>query len=587
METIRLRGVPAAPGIAVGEAQVSARPAFSSRRETIPAGRVRAEKARLARAINQTRRQLIRLRSKVRKQSGEEHAVIFDAHLLILRDRSLLASLDKIISKERVKAEWALTQVNAGYRRIFESLNDEYFRQRHLDISDVLARAYKNLGRKRTPRDASKKPRILVSHDLLPSEAAVLLGRGNTLAVVLDVGGATSHTAILARSLNIPTVVGLHDVTGRVKSGDLMIVDGTDGEVIVNPPPAVLREFRSKKSRYEGYRRELRRTARLPSRSLDGFRFRAMANIELPEEVSQALSLGAEGIGLFRSEFLYLRGASLPDEEEHFRVYSQLARSAYPAPVSIRTIDIGGEKALPRLKIEQEPNPALGLRAIRLSLKNPDVFRTQLRAVLRASALGNLRLLIPMITEVEEVGEVKMLIEEVKSDLRSRRVRFDENIPLGVMIEVPAAAAITDLLVKEVDFISIGTNDLIQYHLAVDRSNEFVAHLYKPLHPSVLRLIRFIIDTAVGSDCGVTVCGEMAAEPLSALILLGFGLREFSMNPIFIPLIKKALRSVEQPALRRIVGQAMALSSAQEVEEFVIEKILARYPRALLLSGGE
>lgn len=587
METIRLRGIPAAPGIAAGEAFVSARLAFSSRRETIPAGKVKAEKARLARAIRQTRLQLALLRSKIRKQAGEEHAVIFDAHLLILEDRTLLASLDKIISEERVRAEWALSQVNANYRRIFESLNDEYFRQRHLDISDVLSRVDKNLGRRRELRAASGKPKILVAHELLPSEAAGLLGRGKSLGVVLDMGGATSHTAILARSLGIPAVVGLHDVTGRVKNGDQLIVDGTDGEVIINPPPILLREFESKKARYDDYRRELRRTAKLPSLTLDGFRFRPMANIELPEEVSPALSLGAEGIGLFRSEFIYLRSADLPDEEEHFRVYSQLARAAYPAPVSIRTIDVGGEKSLPQLKVEQEPNPALGLRAIRLSLRNPDVFRTQLRAVLRASALGNVRLLIPMITEVEEVEEVKTLIEEVKSDLRSKRVRFDERIPLGVMIEVPAAAAIADLLVREVDFVSIGTNDLIQYHLAVDRSNEFVSHLYKPLHPSVLRLLKFIIDKAQAAGCGVAVCGEMAADPLSGFILLGLGLREFSMNPIFIPRIKKALRSVEQRTVQRIVGQAMGLRTSQEVEEFVTEKVLCRHPHAFLLTAGE
>lgn len=587
MEIIRLRGIPAAPGIASGEAFVSARPAFSSRRETIPSRKVKDEHVRLARAVKQTRRQLALLRAKVGKEIGEEHAVIFDAHLLILEDRSLLASLNKIIAEERVRAEWALTQVNANYRRLFEALKDEYFRQRHLDISDVLSRIYKNLGRQRTRRDTSKKPKILVAHDLLPSEAAGLLGRGNTLGVALDMGGATSHTAILARSLNVPAVVGLHDITGRVKNGDQMIVDGTDGEIIIDPPPAILREFESKKIRYDAYRRELRRTARLSSQTLDGFRFRPMANIELPEEVPQALSLGAEGIGLFRSEFLYLRSDSLPDEEEHYQVYSQLARAAYPAPVSIRTIDVGGEKALPKLRVEQEPNPALGLRAIRLSLKNPDVFRTQLRAILRASALGNVSLLLPMITEVEEVAEVKMMIDEVKGDLRSRRVKFDDAIPLGAMIEVPAAAGIADILVKEVDFISIGTNDLIQYHLAVDRSNEFVAHLYKPLHPSVLRLVKFIIDKANGAGCRVAVCGEMAAEPLSGLILLGLGLREFSMNPIFIPRIKKALRSVEQRAVRRIVGQAIGLRTAQEVEEFVMEKILARHPHALLLSGGE
>jgi phosphotransferase system enzyme I (PtsI) len=483
-----------------------------------------------------------------------------------------------------VKAEWALSQVNAKYFRIFESLGDDLFRQRHKDVSDVLTRIYRNLKQKRETK-ATKGKKILVAHDLLPSEAAGRLSRGNILGLVLDMGGPTSHAAILARSLNIPTVVGLHDITGQVKNGDNLIVDGTDGEVIINPPPAIQREFESKKQRYDNYRLELRRLARMPSLTLDRVRFRPMANIELPEEMAMVQSLGAEGVGLFRSEFLYLQSASLPDEEDHYRVYSQLARAAYPTPVCIRTVDIGGDKALPQLKIEQEPNPALGLRAIRLSLKNKDMFRTQLRAILRASSLGNIRLLVPMITEIEEVGEVKLFLGEIKTELRAEKVRFDERLPLGVMIEVPAAAALTDLLVREVDFLSIGTNDLIQYYLAVDRSNEFVSHLYKPLHPSVLRLVRFIIETAVRAGRGVTVCGEMAADPLSALILLGFGLREFSMNPIFIPRIKRVLRAVEFRTVRRIVDQAMNLRTAQEVEEYVTEKILARHPDAFLKGG--
>jgi phosphotransferase system enzyme I (PtsI) len=586
MEFVRLRGIAVSPGVAMGRVHVTEPLVFSAKRESIPPVRVKAERARLEQAVRRTRRQLSLLRSKIKKKAGQDHAFIFDAHLMILEDHTLRSSLDRIITSEKVKAEWALCQVNAKYRRIFESLDDDSFRQRQLDVYDVLAKIYRNLKQKREAITAGGK-KILVAHDLLPSEAAGRLSRGNVLGVALDMGGTTSHAAILARSLNIPTVVGLHDVTGRVKNGDTLILDGTDGEVIINPPPAVQREFESKKQRYDNYRQELRRLARMPSLTLDRVRFTTMANIELPEEMALAQSMGAEGVGLFRSEFLYLQSASLPDEEDHYRVYSQLARSAYPAPVCIRTMDIGGEKSLPQLKIEQERNPALGLRAIRLSLKNRDMFRTQLRAILRASFLRNIRLLVPMITEIEEVGEVKLLFEEIKAELRAEKVRFDERIPLGVMIEVPAAAALTDLLVKEVDFLSIGTNDLIQYCLAVDRSNEFVAYLYKPLHPSVLRLVKFIIETAAQAGRRVTVCGEMAADPLSALILLGFGLREFSMNPIFIPRIKRMLRAVEFRTVRRIVAQAMDLRTAQEVEEFVTEKILARHPHAFLKGGAE
>jgi phosphotransferase system enzyme I (PtsI) len=450
-------------------------------------------------------------------------------------------------------------------------------------VSDVLAKIYGHLEPKRDKRKDDDGEKILVAHDLLPSEAATRLSQGNVLAVALDMGGQTSHAAILARSMNIPTVVGLHNGTQRIKSGDILIVDGTDGEIIVNPPPAVQKEFLSKKDKYNNYRRELKKMAKWKSVTLDDVRFYPMANIELPEEISHAFSYGAEGIGLFRSEFIYLQRTSLPTEEDHFEIYSRLAKEAYPFPVYIRTIDIGGEKSLPQLQIELEPNPALGLRAIRFSLKNRDLFKIQLRAILRASVLKNIRILIPMITEVEEVGEVKHLYGEVKEELEAKKIKFDRNIPLGVMIEVPAAAAMTDILVKEVDYLSIGTNDLIQYYLAVDRSNEYVSYLYKPLHPSVLRLIKFVIDAAAKEGKDVAICGEMAADPLSAIVLLGFGLKKFSMNPIFIPRIKKALRAVEYKTARRVVHQALALKTAQEIEEYLIEKLLVKHPGVFLM----
>ncbi len=398
----------------------------------------------------------------------------------------------------------------------------------------------------------------------------------------MDMGGATSHTAILARSLNIPAVVGLRNITQQVKTGDQVVVDGTDGEVIINPPPAVRKDFQGKKEKYDKYFRDLKKTARLKSTTLDGTRFYPLANIELPEEVEMAFSFGAEGIGLFRSEFIYLQSTSLPTEEEHFSAYSRIARAAFPAPVYVRTVDIGGEKSLPQMNIEKEPNPALGLRAIRFSLWNRDLFKIQLRAILRASVQGNVRVLVPMITELEEIGEVKLLFEEVKLELDRERVKYDRQIPLGVMIEVPAAAAITDILVKEVDYLSIGTNDLIQYYLAVDRSNELVSYLYKPLHPSVLRLIKFVIQTALREGKDVTVCGEMAADPVAAMVLLGFGLRKFSMNPIFIPRIKQVLRSVDLRTIEKVVDEALSLKTAQDIEEHIIEQILIKHPKAFL-----
>jgi len=584
MDFIRLRGIGVSPGIAMGETFITKTTVLATRKETIPASQVDKEVERLKRAIKKTETELLEIKEKIKKIAGEEQAILLEAHLLILRDKSLFASLEKIIRQEKVKAEWALEEVNRKYREIFESINDEYFRQRQADIFDVLIRIQRHLKPERNQKKEQPDDRkvILVAHDLLPSEAASRFGRGNVVGVALDMGGPTSHTAILARSLDIPAVVGLHNITAYVKDGDYLIVDGTDGEVLINPPLAVRKEFQSKKEKYDKYRLELRKIARQPSITLDGVAFTPLANIELPEEVPVALSLGAEGVGLFRSEFIYLQRKTLPSEEEHFEIYSKLARRCHPKPVYIRTLDIGGEKSYSQFNLEAEPNPALGLRAIRFSLKNPEIFRLQLRAILRASSLGNVRLLFPMVTELEEIFLIKEILSEVKADLRRRRVRFDDKIPLGVMIEVPAAAAIIDLMVREVDFISIGTNDLIQYYLAVDRSNEAVSYLYKPLHPSVLRLLKYVIEQANQAHKEVAVCGEMAADPLSALILLGFGLRIFSMNPIFIPRIKKTLRSVEVKTVQEAAQEILKFRTSQDIEEFFIERILSRHPQAFL-----
>jgi phosphotransferase system enzyme I (PtsI) len=583
MDYFRLRGIGVSPGIALGEVFLTERVIFTERKEGISPNKVGQELMRLKKAIRRTREQLTHIKDQMKKKMGEEYSFIFEAHLLMLEGKSLHSDFERIIKKENCRAEWALSRVHDKYEKLFESFSDEYFKQRKSYITDVLARVYRNLEFVGQKREDETKEKILVCHELLPSEAALKLSKGNILAVAIDMGGQTSHTAILARSLDVPAVVGLHNISQKVKNGDTLIVDGTDGEVLVNPPPAIKKEFLSKKQKYNDYRKELKKTAKLSSLTLDNVKFSPLANIELPEEVDLALSLGAEGIGLFRSEFIYLQSTSLPSEEDHFSIYSRIAREAYPRPVYIRTVDVGGEKNLPQLKIEKEPNPALGLRAIRFSLRDKSLFKIQLRAILRASIQKNVKILIPMITEIEEVEEIKLLFREVKDELRLKKVKFDEKIPLGVMIEVPAAAAITDLLIKEVDYLSIGTNDLIQYYLAVDRSNEFVSYLYKPLHPSILRLIKFIIETAQKEGKEITVCGEMAADPVAAIVLLGLGLKKFSMNPIFIPRIKKALRSVEQKTVKRIVRKAMALKTAQEIEEYIIENVLAKHPRAFLM----
>jgi phosphotransferase system enzyme I (PtsI) len=582
MDMTRLRGIGVSPGIAMGEVLLPKRVVFTSRKEIIADDQVPDELKRLRQALDRTREDLVRIKEGVREKVGPDSSLIFEAHLLILEDPALVGGLEDVIRDEKARAEWALSKANARFEQLFEALTDEYFRQRRSDVSDVLKRVYRNLEARREKERAPQKQHVLVAHELLPSEAALRLSRELTLGVVLDVGGQTSHTAILARSLAIPAVLGLRDITRQVREGEFVIVDGTDGEVIINPPPAVRREFQAKKEKYETYGRELQKTAKLRAQTLDRVRFFPQANIELPEEVAPALAMGAEGVGLFRSEFIYLRRESLPSEEDHFEIYSRIARGAHPRPVTIRTLDIGGEKSLPQLNIEKEPNPALGLRAVRFSLRNVELFRVQLRAILRASVRKNVRVLIPMVTEVDEVVDVKDIFEDVKKELRRKGEAFDERIPLGVMIEVPAAAALTEIMLREVDFVSIGTNDLIQYILAVDRSNEFVSYLYKPFHPAVLRLIRSVIQAARKADKDVVVCGEMAADPLSAIVLLGFGLRTFSMNPIFIPRVKKALRSVECRTAEKIVEETLKLRSAQQIEEYLIEEVLLRHPQVFL-----
>jgi len=584
MEVVRLRGLAVSPGIGLGEARLSERVVFTSRRETISDNQVPDELKRLHRAFERTKEELQKLKGYIEKQMGKDQAFIFDAHLMILDDPMLISNLEKVITEEKVKAEWAITTVNNHFASLFESLSDEYFQQRKTDISDVLARVYRHLERKREKKEDLDKPVILVARELLPSEAAVYLSQKNVMGVVLDMGGMTSHTAILARSLGIPAVVGLHDASLKVKTGDFIIVDGTDGEVIINPSPAIKREFNSKKERYQNYKKELKKIARLKSITMDGVDFIPLANIELPEELETAFSFGAEGVGLFRSEFIYLRRPTLPSEEDHLSIYRQMARKTYPRPVYIRTIDIGGEKSLPWLNIEKEPNPALGLRAIRFSLRNRELFRTQIRAILKASDRHNVRLMVPMITELEEVVELKTIVEEVKDELRQNKIPFDEEIPIGVMIEVPGAAVLIDSIIQEVDYVSIGTNDLIQYYLAVDRGNEAVSYLFKPHHPAVLQLLAHVIKTVNKAGKEVTVCGEMAADPLSAIILLGMGLRHFSMNPIFIPRVKKALKEVETRTVQEAVKQALKLKTATAVEEFMIEAIIRKYPQAFFLS---
>jgi phosphotransferase system enzyme I (PtsI) len=395
---------------------------------------------------------------------------------------------------------------------------------------------------------------------------------------ITDIGGKVSHTAILSRSLGIPAVVGLEVATSLINGGDLLIIDGETGEVVINPTEEVSQSFLERKRRIKSFEREILKYAYLPAETRDGVRVRLQANIEMVEEISSAKMHGAEGIGLYRTEILYLNRKDLPTEEEHLQIYRRLAEDIYPATATIRTLDIGGDKFLPDYSKNNEMNPALGLRAIRFSMKEIDIFKTQLRGILRASAHGKLRILFPMISGIEEIRQAKAILGEVKKELARAKVPFDQEIEIGAMIEIPSASVTADLLAQEVNFFSIGTNDLIQYALAVDRINEHVSYLYEPLHPAILRIIRGVVQSAHQVGIPVAICGEMAAEPTYALILLGMGLDEFSMNPVSIPKVKKVLRMSRFEETRSLIEQLFQFPTASEIESFVRNWMAKRFP---------
>jgi phosphotransferase system enzyme I (PtsI) len=421
-----------------------------------------------------------------------------------------------------------------------------------------------------------EEPSIVIAHDLSPTDTAQM-DKTKVRAFLTDIGGRTSHTAILARSLKIPAVVGLEDVTRKVETGDMIIVDGMTGAVIINPSQSVINVYEKRKVRYESYGRALHHYKNLPSETTDGRRVKLMGNMELSEEIMSLLDHGAEGIGLYRSEFLYLNRKEFPTEEEHLAAYKHVARKMAPNPVLVRTLDLGGEKLHPSMGMAEETNPALGLRAIRLCLKRIDIFKTQLRGILRASVFGKLKIIFPMISGIEELRRAKTVLEEVKDELKRGKKAFDPDIEVGAMVEVPSAALIADLLAKEVDFFSIGTNDLLQYSLAIDRVNEHVAYLYEPFHPAVLRIIKDVVDSAHNQGITVSVCGEMAGEPEHALIFLGMGLDQLSMNSFSLLRVKRLVRSVSFSEAREISEKVLGFSTAKEVENFVVSRLSRFY----------
>ncbi len=566
--SIQLKGIPAAPGIAIGSAYLFGKQEIRISKRPIKESEIPLEIVRFEEALIKTRRQIMDIQKKISKEMGQEGSEIFDAHLLVLEDRMLIDEVISRLKKDKQGVEYIFNEALSKYAKVFSKIEDEYLRERVADISDVGRRVIHNLmGKQQKSLSDLDESVIVVSHDLSPSDTAAMQKK-HVMAIVTDIGGRTSHTAILAKSLEIPAVVGLEQATLTIRNDDKLIVDGRQGIVIVNPNKEQIDKYSRAKEEIFRLTSTVQEFKDLAPVTTDGHRVVLAANIELPEEVDSVIAHGAEGVGLYRTEFFYMNRKDLPSEEEHYRRYKAVAEKVKPNAVIIRTLDLGGDKFLSSLNVPRDMAPFLGWRAIRFCLAQPQIFKVQLRAILRASAHGNLKLMYPMISGIEELLQANKLLEECKQELRKQKIAFDNDIEVGAMIEVPSAALTCDILAKEVSFFSIGTNDLIQYSLAVDRSNEKVAYLYEPTHPAVLRLIKNIIDAGHKADIWVGMCGEMAGEPSLVILLLGLGLDEFSVSTVAIPDLKKIIRSVSFKESKEVAQKAMTLASAKEVEEF-------------------
>ncbi|OGX29511.1 MAG: phosphoenolpyruvate--protein phosphotransferase [Omnitrophica WOR_2 bacterium RIFCSPHIGHO2_02_FULL_67_20] len=568
-----LKGIPAAPGVAMGKALFFDSEAVSVPRRPITPEQVSAEVLRFEEGLIKTRHQILGIQKKVSEELGQEHAEILNAHLLVLEDQSLREEIIQGLKAHLLNVEAIFNDVIRRHLRAFSKTEDEYLRERTADIEDVRKRVLRNLlGQQSDTLAHLEESVIIVARDLSPSETAQM-HRSHVLAFVTDIGGRTSHTAIMAKSLEIPAVVGLEVATKRIQKGDFLIVDGTRGEVIIDPDPPTVKRYEVEQRRHQEVNRQLLQLKDLAAETLDRHTVVLSANIELPDEVPSVIAHGAAGIGLFRTEFLYLNRGDFPTEEEQFQAYKTVVEQLKPHPVIIRTMDLGGDKFLSPLRLPSEMNPFMGWRAIRFSLARPDIFRIQLRAVLRASVAGNLKLMYPMISGVEELRRANEILTEVEQEMTREGIPFNKDLEVGAMIEVPSAAMTCDLLAPEVDFFSIGTNDLIQYALAVDRVNEKIAYLYEPTHPAILRLVKRIIDTGHAANIWVGMCGEMAGEPVLSLLLLGMGLDEFSTSPVQLPIIKQVIRSVEQSFAQSVAEQVLKLRTGKEVEAFLLASL--------------
>lgn len=562
------KGTGASPGIALGRALVIEHSELVIEKKTIE--NIDKEIQKLESAVKVSKEELTKVKEKALAELGEHEAEIFEAHLLVLEDPELIGSAISKIRDEKVNADYALNEIKEIFVAMFESMDNEYMRERAADIKDVTNRVLRHiLGIKVVDLAGLDEEVVLIAHDLTPSDTATM-NKNMVLGFLTDIGGRTSHTAIMARTLEIAAVVGLNDITKKVKDGDYIVFNGDTGEVIVNPDEETKAKYASLKEEFEEYRKSLELLKGQASITTDGRHVELAGNIGSPNDVEGLIKNDAEGVGLYRTEFLYMdKEDSFPTEEEQYEAYKAVLEGMNNKPIVIRTLDIGGDKELPYFEMEAEMNPFLGYRAIRLCLDRKDIFKTQLRALYRASVHGKLRIMFPMISSLEELLDAKEVIKEVLKELDAENIAYSNDVEVGMMIEIPSAAVISDVLARHVDFFSIGTNDLIQYTCAVDRMNQKISHLYNQFNPAVLRLIKMVIDNAHKEGKWVGMCGESAGDQRMIPILLGFGLDEFSMSPISILPARKLITSLSYADMQKFADEVLAMGTAKEIKEYV------------------
>jgi phosphotransferase system enzyme I (PtsI) len=564
------KGISASPGIYIGKCYIYIDDLLQVPKYEIDSQDVEDELDRFHTAARKAGDEIRELQEQTNYTMGQEESRMLDSHLLMLQDPELTKKVEENLRTDKMNVEWVLYKTIKELVRMLESSQDSYLKERTLDLHDVAKRIYNHLlYREQISLTDIEKHVVLVTHNLLPSEA-LTLNKSNIKAIAMDAGGRTSHTAILARSFEIPAVLGLSSITTQAESEDEIIVDGNTGTVVLNPDEETRKTYQRRMEEWQQREVQLLTLNELPAETRDGKSIKLEANIEVPDETESVLAHGADGIGLYRTEFLFIQPDGFPSEEVQFEAYSRVLKEMNGrGPVTLRTLDVGGDKVIPGMDELDEKNPILGWRAVRFCLSRKDIFKTQLRAMLRASVYGEMRIMFPMISGVEELDNVLEVLDEVKAELQSEGVQFLQDIPLGIMIEVPSAALVADHLARKVDFFSIGTNDLIQYTIAVDRGNEKIAYLYEPFHPGVLRCLKAIIESAHAAGIPVGMCGEMAGYTLAAVILLGLGLDIFSMSPFTIPEIKKIIRSVSLTDAEELVGTVMEMKAATEIDEYV------------------